>query len=268
VGGSERGVADMKPRLNIFTLALNAAPYIAKHLAVFQKLEIPWRWVIVHGIADPVADTDWCKRLPDDFQDDGTLYQARRLAEKDTRGRVVTSYSGRWPGKAAMCNAALVDFDQPGILLQVDADEIWTAEKLHTIVRLFETYPQCDCATFYCRYFIGPRRVVTQPGTYGNNPGEWLRAWRWEPGRKFVTHEPPALEGQKLALGQHITAAAGCVFDHYAYADEAAVAFKEHYYGYAGAVQAWRQLNAQKGPQDISRFLPWVRTPAMSYELP
>ena len=121
----------------------------------------------------------------------------------------------------------------------------------------------------WCRYFIGPRRVITQPNAYGNNVGEWLRAWRWEPGRKFLAHEPPCLDGQKVALSQPVTAAAGCVFNHYAYADEKSVAFKERYYRYPGAVEAWRKLNAQTGPQDVSKFLPWAPGPGvMSYELP
>ena len=134
------------PRLQIFTLALNAMLYITRHLPVFQRLEIPWRWVIVHGIADPVADTAWCQRLPDHFKHDDTLAQISALSGLDSRIHIVSA--DRWAGKTAMCNAALAQFDKPGTLMQIDADEIWRTDQLETIPRLLDAYPQCDCASF------------------------------------------------------------------------------------------------------------------------
>lgn len=253
--------------LNIFTIVLNGMPWIKHHWHVFCALQEPWHWSIVHGIADPVSDTGWCQRLTE-VRDDGTVEYLKSFAANDAR--VEVTFAERWLGKTAMCNAALQKFGLPGILLQVDADELWTDRKLEILLRLFDAYPEQDAAVFLCRYFVGPRRVVTQAGTYGNHTQypEWLRAWRWQPGRRFTCHEPPNLEGQHAAISPAITAPAGLVFDHMAYADEAAVAFKERYYGYPGAVEAWKRLQAAHGPADLRDYLPWVRERAISYELP
>ena len=57
------------------------------------------------------------------------------------------------------------------------------------------------------------------------------------------------------------------VFDHYAYADPDAVAFKERFYGYDGALDAWKRLNERRGPVDVRGVLPWVHESAISYEI-
>lgn len=260
--------------LNIATIVLNGMPWIERHLAVFEKLSIPWTWSIAHGIADPVADTAWVKRV-DRVADDDTARYLKCLGSYERMfprcGHVVTQFCDRWPGKTAQINAALSKFIKPGILLQLDADELWTTEQLEIMVRLFETYPWATHAAFASRLFVGPRRVVTHPGSYGNRWSyEWHRAWQWAPGQKFTSHEPPALEGSRpdKILSHGFTACAGLVFDHMSYATEAQVAFKEAYYGYEGAVEAWRRLQQMRGPVDLRKVLPWVVDHAMSYELP
>ena len=52
----------------------------------------------------------------------------------------------------------------------------------------------------------------------------------------------------------------GLVFQHYAYATEAQIRFKESYYGYAGAVAQWRQLQqSEKFPQRLADHFAWVK---------
>lgn len=262
-----RGAPRTLMRLNVVTIVLNGMPWIRHHLEVFTKLTIPWTWSLVHGIADPVRDTSWCHRL-EEVEDDGTLPYVIGLA-KERPGQVILTSQNRWPGKTAQINAGLQAFAEPGILLQVDADELWTTEQLEILVRLFEAFPVFDHALFASRLFLGPRRVTTHPGVYGNRWAyEWKRAWRWRPGQAFITHEPPQLAGETNAMPHAITAAARLVFDHASYATEAQVAFKEKYYGYAGAVRAWRKLQGAHGPQDLSQWLPWVKESVISYELP
>lgn len=253
--------------LNIATIVLNGMPWIARQEETLSRLSIPWSWNIVHGIADPVADTSWCKPLGE-VADDGTLNwlstMARHPAVKMCAGR-------RWPGKTAQINWALNQFTAPGLLLQLDADEMWTTAQLETMVRLFEAYSWATHAAFASRLFVGPRRVVTHPGAYGNRWSyEWHRAWRFTPGQKFITHEPPVLEGTRpeRILGHAFTACAGLVFDHMSYATHQQVAFKEVYYGYPGAVAGWQKLQAMRGPVDLRGVLPWVTDHALSYEIP
>lgn len=250
--------------LNIFTIAYQAMPHIARHLEVFSRLRVPWHWSIVYGLADPVHDTAWCKWIADQ-PDDGTLEYVLGI----TGYPVTLQRAARWPGKTAMVNAALTAFTEPGILVEIDADEYWRADQLEAVEPLFGIYPLCDTAAFYCRCFVGPRRVVSTPGTWGNHVNyEWFRAWRWKPGEKFKTHEPPMLEGHNKLIMHPATAAAGLVFDHHAYSGEAQVAFKEKYYGYTGAVHAWKRLCAVRGPANPREYLPWVKEDVVSYELP
>src|SRR5207344_3297476 len=58
------------------------------------------------------------------------------------------------------------------------------------------------------------------------------------------------------------TEQAGAVFQHFAYATEAQVRFKESYYGYRGAVERWRALGeavrTASGPLRLADYLPWV----------
>lgn len=255
----------MSTRLNVFTIVLNGNPWIAKVAQSLMASGMDWRWSIVHGVADPVGDTSWCQHVSAP-EDDGTLGYLQHLALHDSR--VTLTQRARWPGKTAMCNTALAEFKQAGILMQMDADEVWQPEQLRVMPSLFERHPEADAAMFLCRYWVGMRRYVCQPNAYGNNCAyEWVRAWRFQPGMQFETHEPPVMAGAKKYITQGATIQLGLVFDHYAYATRDQVRFKEQYYNYAGATAAWEELQLQDGPADISRFLPWVKTPCMSYEV-
>jgi hypothetical protein len=254
--------------LHVFTLALNSMPWlerVADSLLLAGQLRPNIRWTIIHGYAEPVADTSWCKPI-DPPKDDGTL---KLLDGLETFAGVRVIRRERWPGKTAMCNAALETFDdeQGGVLMQMDSDEVWTPAQLRVLPSLFDRWPDADAAMFLCRYWITPNRYICTPGAWGNNPAyEWIRAWRWIPGARFLAHEPPRLAGADKFLTHAATAQLGLVFDHYAYATREQVAHKQEYYGYAGAVAQWDALCAESGPVDVSQYLPWVRGNVMSYE--
>lgn len=251
-------------RLNIFTIVLNGLPWIAMHHARLKALKTPWNWTIVHGIADPKADTAWVHGV-DTVEHDATLAYVRKLAAKDARVRVIEKE--RWHGKAEMCNAALETFTERGILLQMDADELWTTAQLDMMPVMFRMYPDADCAFFMARVWVGPNRFVCQPGGWANSDYEWLRAWKWEPGRKFNSHEPPKLEGQNRVIKKTHTAMLGMVFDHYSYVLRSQIEFKEKYYGPRWSVRAWESLQSMRGPVDLSAVLPFVDTPTLSHEV-
>jgi cellulose synthase/poly-beta-1,6-N-acetylglucosamine synthase-like glycosyltransferase len=254
----------MSERLNVFTIVLNGMPYLRRVWDCLRATDTNWRWTIVHGVADPVADTSWCKTI-EAPTDDGTL---ALLAECESSPRVTVIRQPRWPGKTAMCNAALATFDRPGVLIQMDADEIWAPRQLLTVPTLFERYPLADAAMFFCRYWFGPRRFVCTPNAFGNHIAyEWIRAWRFTPGATFERHEPPVLRGAEKYLSHAITSQVGLVFDHYAYASRAQVEFKQAYYGPEYDPAAWDRLQEMRGPVDLCGVLPWVKSPVISYEV-
>jgi ADP-heptose:LPS heptosyltransferase len=266
--------------IHFLTIVLNGQPFIRHHLPVFQKLSCPWHWHIVEGLAQHVLDTAWCARnggqLPaslhrEGLSHDGTSEYLDEL-KRDFPGQIsiYRPPPGKfWEGKLAMVNAPLPHIRDQGLLWQVDSDELWTTTQIEQARKLFAAHPEATAAYYLCDYFFGPEIASRRGGVFGNFANEWLRTWRFVPGDRWTAHEPPTLarlgpDGQwrdlaQLApLARDVTAAAGLVFQHFAYATEAQAEFKDAYYGYRQAVARWRQLQAQPSGARVRRFLPWV----------
>ena len=124
--------------------------------------------------------------------------------------------------------------------------------------RLFLDEPDRTAAYYWCHYVPAPGTVIATRYNYAANPAqEWLRTWRYRPGDRWATHEPPILVRSRrlgaLDVGnanpflQDETEDAGAVFQHFAYATEEQVRFKQTYYGYEGALQGWRELREAVG---------------------
>lgn len=258
-------------RLEVFTLALDAMPWLPMQLATFNRLpaEIDWRWTVVHGVAQNVKDTGWMKSQQPRLSNDGTT---EFLGYARLHPRVHVLENTNWPGKTAMCNAALEGAHTPCVLLEVDADEIWTPDQIVILCRLFEANPDVAAMQFWCRYFLG-FNIVAHPRTghsYGCRQNEWMRAWRMaDSGDYFGTHEPPIFRGTRgRTMGRDETLSYGLEFDHYAYATRKQLEYKEAVYGYPGAVSGWERLQLNKNwPTKLKTFLPWVDDAAMADQL-
>jgi FkbM family methyltransferase len=275
--------------IHFFTIVLNGRPFIEQHIEVLRQLSCRWHWHIVEGVAELNHDTAWSRETggkitehlhSNGLSNDGTTEYLNELV-RHFPGQV-TIYrkpAGRfWDGKVEMVNIPLRHIHEECLLWQLDADELWTGEQIQFAHRLFTARPDKTAAYYYCHYFVGPDRVITTRDTYGNNSSyEWLRTWRFSPGCRWMAHEPPQLcrpgsGGEMIDLAKinpflhKETEALDLVFQHFAYATEAQLRFKEHYYGYAGAVEQWKQLQAhQELPVKISRYLRWVRDEATAH---
>ena len=78
-------------------------------------------------------------------------------------------------------------------------------------------------------------------------------------------HEPPRLSGTAMNPIMHEdTEAAGLVFDHYAYANEASILAKIRYYGYPKSLlNSWRSLQRNlKWPARLADYFQFVRNEA------
>jgi hypothetical protein len=243
--------------LRIVTIVLDGMPFIAQHLQTFNRLKVPWEWHIVEGAAANTHCTKWCKPQAARFSKDGTSEYLDSIA---AHPRVHLYRKPLWDGKVEMVNAPLADINSACVLLEVDCDEFWTAEQIEALVKLFASDESRTHAMFWCRYFFGPHLVMTSRNCYANNPAQdWKRAWRFRPGDKFLTHEPPHLSGEAEPFMHEATEKAGLVFDHYGYAQRSQVEFKEAFYGYKGAVNHWQKLQGVKAEAKLSDYLPWVR---------
>lgn len=286
----------MPPSLPVhfLTIVLNGQPFLRHHVAAFEALPFPWHWHVVEGVASLAHDTAWSLATGgrvdatlhrDGLSVDGTTEALDELAR--TRPDRVTVYrkprGACWDGKVEMVRAPLARIRRAGLLWEVDVDELWTTDQLVRGRALFLAHPDRRAAYYRCRYFVGPDLVVTTRDGYGNGAWEWLRTWRYRPGDRWLAHEPPILvtrweawrQARRLrkgrrpkpaflpddpsVLGRDATEAEGLVFQHLAYVLEAQVRFKEVYYGYAGAVERWRAMQAATTfPLRLRDHFPWV----------
>jgi hypothetical protein len=246
-------------KLVIFTIVLDGMPYLPWHLPMLNRLACDWTWHVIEGVAMPNHCTRWCTKIEPRLSTDGTTEYLDSIA---AHPRVRVHRKPSWDGKLEMVNTAMGAVDSQCLLLQVDSDELWQAGQIETIRQMFIRDPSRNVALFTCRYFVGHNIAVLERGGYGNNPGEWARAFRVDPGMRFAAHEPPVIEGlAPVAFEPDDTEKLGLIFDHYAYATRKQVEFKERYYGYAGAAAAWDRLQANREwPAKLRNFLPWVKS--------
>jgi glycosyltransferase involved in cell wall biosynthesis len=273
---------DPQPPIHFFTIVLDGEPYIRYHLEVFKNLDIPWHWHIVEGVAELAHDTAWSVatggKVPSEryksgrSSDETSEYLDTIANEYPSNVSIYRKPLGqRWDGKIEMVRAPLATISDECLLWQIDSDELWTAEQIHTMYDMFRAEPQRYAAFFWCHYFVGPDRVIATRNCYAQNPAyEWLRVWRFQPGMQWTSHEPPTLTVQALdgtpynvasinPFTHDDTERAGLVFQHMSYTTESQVRFKEEYYGYAGATERWRELQKATSTYILLRdYFPWV----------
>lgn len=246
--------------LTVFTIVLNGMPWIRRILPELQQLDIPWQWRICEGVANPAHCTSWCRPVPDQWHErcrsiDGT---AEYLDEIRTLPAVQV-YRKPMPyfGKIEMIQKAL-GTDPHKVVMQVDADELWTAAQIRKIYNLLLPTQPGTATQFHCRYFVGPKKIVRTRGGFGSRPYEWFRAWRWGQGMGFISHEPPRLDRHGPVISREETEKMGLVFDHMAYADRQAVQFKQDYYGYDGLLPSWQKLQETTGLVRLAEYFTFL----------
>lgn len=252
--------------LTIFTIVKDGLPFLPIQLSVFNQLKLDWQWIVAEGTADNVGSTSWCAKPKPGLSTDGTV-EFLDFTSKN-HPRVTVMHNPLWAGKDAMCNACLDKIKEDCVLVEADADEIWTAKQLEDIHYLLSTGKH-NCARFFCRYYVGINIQVVGNNGWGNRPGEWLRAWRFEPGMRFIRHEPPVLsginDGHEKALRREQTKAMDLVFDHWAYCFPHQLRAKEEYYQYPGALAQWQRLQQNRiWPTRLAKWLYWITDGVMA----
>jgi len=237
-----------------FTIVLNGIKHF-EHNYYYQRLinSLDY-WIIVEGVAKPTGSTSWCKDLPNTLHNnylsnDGTTKFLDGI--KSDKVRVIRPNNRPWNNKDEQVNAAITEIKtitDSCMLWQIDVDEQWTLEDMKAAEdSLIKNNGKTGC--FYCNYFVGINQQVF--GQWGEGKIEpYRRLWDWK-GEKFITHEPPKLEGKNgpgLLLPQR--------FDHYAYFFEEDVRFKEAYYsGYEGLVDRWKKVQNNRDVLPVKELL-------------
>lgn len=239
-------------KLCIFTIVLDGMPWIEKHLPIFQQLKSDWKWIVVHGAAMNNGSTSWCTPQEPRLSNDGTTEYLNSINDD----RVTLIENTYWDSKDIMCNMAISQITEPCVLMEIDSDEIWSASQLERIIECFAYDPILQAMKFSCRYFVGPNLITQGEHCYGDMDYEWNRAWKFKPGMRFKSHEPPILDHPiTYFVDKDETRKMGLVFDHFAYATEAQVAYKEKFYGYKDLTKCWKAMQTcQDTPFPLSDF--------------
>lgn len=256
-------------KIYFVTIVYNGMPFITAHWPVFRSLPewVDWEWHISEGVSAPVGCTYWVNDLPPSLSTDGTKEYLDSVADLDHRVKLYRN--PKWSGKNHQINAGLASFKDPGILWQVDSDELWSARTIQSVFEFMAVGGLgASALRFFCRYFVGPN-LILKGGNYGNCADEWRRVWQFIPGKFFERHEPPHYnEEARAVMTREQTLAHGWTFDHYSWATESQVDFKSKFYasdvnpwksGYANAVENWKRLQAHtEFPVRADEFLPWM----------
>lgn len=252
-------------KLCLLTIVLDGMPWITRHWPEFEKLDFDWQWHVIEGVARNTACTSWCAPATPRLSNDGTTGYLDSLADYDHR--VILHRKELWQGKREMVNAPLRVMHEPCLLVQVDSDELWTAEQLTRLRQLFIEQPEKNSARFHCDYRLGPNIHITSRGGFGNHDDyEWKRAWRWTPGMLFASHEPPAFERfVERPFTYAETEATGLVFRHEAYSALKQVTAKSRFYGSPNNKQGHLYANAVEGWQRLQRNRVWPVTDLKQY---
>jgi hypothetical protein len=242
-----------------FTIVLNGTPFIQKQAQIIP--EVFDIWYIVEGATLPTQDTAWCRNIDNQFYTDkklsidGTSEFLDSIASDKIK---IIRKNDFWNGKVEMCNSFIENVEN-AILMEFDVDEIWKKEILREVLEYAECNEGFDGMLFKCNYYVGKNLITQGDNCYGNNKNEWSRLWKVRNKTKWISHEPPRLYGSKSFLTREYTTQKGWIFDHYAYALESQLKFKENFYGYVGAVEQWKKLQAHtQFPTKLQQFLPWV----------
>lgn len=247
-------------RLEVVTIVLDGLPWLAAIYTELCRTQVAWHWHIVEGACSNAHCSRWMQNQPPRLSKDGTTSFLDAIAH-DPRVSVYRKKS--WDGKLEMVNEPLPHIKTDCVLLQVDSDELWSADQLQRITYLFDDDPELMNARFHCRYFVGPGLICTDEG----RDSEWLRAWRFKPGMRWVSHEPPNLAGNTgKSMHRKETKELGLVFDHYSWCLPKQVEQKQALYGpkYKDAVKGWERLQKQKEfPVRLRDFFPWCEPHVM-----
>ncbi len=230
---------------------------------------------MVEGVGDLKYDTQWQLgfggRVDKSFHKkglsiDGTKEYLDQL-EKVYPGHVTVYRKEEgelWEGKVEMVNAPILNIPEDSLLWEVDVDEFW---KVCDIVRtrdLFLSNPEKMSAFFYCYYFVGKEKFIVSMNTLSTKSEDWIRAWRFKRGLKWMRHEPPTLvddsgiDMRKFAFSREETLGHGITFQHFAYVIEEQLKFKEIYYGYKDASNHWNRLQETRGLVELKKYFPWA----------
>ena len=183
------------PRITFGIIVLNGEPftrYCLRSLYPFAHQIV----VVEGGHEDTKAVA-----TPDGHSIDGTLEALRRFkAEEDPQHKVeIVTRDGFWPKtdelgrhrtaqSRAYAGRATGDY-----LWQVDIDEFYRPTDMQAVITMLREQRYVSAVSFRTRSFFGDLRYVAESWDHLDGTRDFNRLFRWGPGYRYVTHEPPTV---------------------------------------------------------------------------
>jgi len=239
-----------------FTIILNGLHHL-KHNDYYKFIIDNFDlWVIAEGAVNNSGSTSWCKKMPDNFHNngrsiDGTYDFLKELSD-NPKVEVVIS-EGLWASKDEQVNATINIIKEKFnnvFLWQIDCDEQWSIENIELAEKTLLNN-NINSAAFPAYSWLGNN--ILAKGEWGECiNGGYTRLWNWK-GQEFQSHEPPLLVGGN---GNHCMIP--IYFNHYNYYFEKDVIFKDLWYSnHEGILNNWKKLQTlskEAFPLPINNF--------------
>ncbi len=233
-----------QPRISFGVIVLNGEPftrYCLRSIYPFAH-EI----IVVEG-ANPSSAAI---ATPDGHSIDGTLEVLRRFqAEEDPEGKLqIITRDGFWSEKDEQ-SQAYADRATGDYLWQVDIDEFYTPEAMHTVMSMLRQNSDISAVSFLQIKFWGGFDYLVGSWHARRGSDIYHRLFRWKPGYRYVTHRPPTVhdeQGRDLRSLHWVNSGAmekrGVVLYHYSLVFPKQVFEKCEYYRNAPWVDRFRAL--------------------------
>ena len=181
------------PRITFGIIVLNGEPftrYCLRSLYPFAH-----QIIVVEGGHE---DTRAVATL-DGHSVDGTLEALQRFkAEEDPLDKVeIVSRDGFWRKTDELGNhrthqsRAYAERATGDYLWQVDIDEFYRPEDMRSVIAMLREQPDVSAVSFRTHSFFGGMRYVAESWYQLDGTRDFNRLFRWGPGYRYVTHEPP-----------------------------------------------------------------------------
>jgi len=138
-----------------------------------------------------------------------TLWEFKRNEDPEDKVHIVTR-NGFWPEKDELgrCRTpqsrAYAERVSGDYLWQVDIDEFYRPEDLRAVINMLRDDPSITAVSFKTRNFWGSPKYLVDSWELRRGGGKYHRLFKWGPGYRYVTHEPPTVRDEQERDLRHI----------------------------------------------------------------
>jgi hypothetical protein len=183
------------PRITFGIIVLNGEPFVRYNLRALYPFA--HQIIVVEGAAPGAAGV----ASPEGHSTDGTLDTLHDFkANEDPEGKVtiVTAEdeghpNGFWPGEKHEMSQAYAKRATGDYLWQVDVDEFYQPEDMHTVLEMLQDDPGITAMSFKQITFWGGFDYLTDGWYLRRGAAIYHRLFRWGAGYRYVTHRPPTV---------------------------------------------------------------------------